>query len=203
MVVNKINPFKGWALQNFPFIEADFDALTNYELICKITEYLNTVITNQNELEEAYNTLLNGYKELYDYVNKYLTDMDEVKEDIKRIDTSLDEMIILINTNAHNISLLNEKIETEISSIRDYIDSKVEDLEEEIQNIQIGSINIYDPTTGLLSPLQTVINNIAAESNKDGLTASEFDLLDLTATAFDSYQITARDFDSQGKTILV
>lgn len=203
MVVNKINPFKGWALQNFPFIEADFDALTNYEMICKITEYLNTVITNQNELNEAYNTLLNGYKELYDYVNKYLTDMDEVKEDIKRIDTSLDEMTILINTNADNIRLLNERIETEISSIRDYIDEKVEDLEEEIQNIQIGSINIYDPTTGLLSPLQTVINNIAAESNKDGLTASEFDLLDLTATAFDVYQITARDFDSQGKTILV
>lgn len=203
MVVNKINPFKGWALQNFPFIEADFDALTNYEMICKITEYLNTVITNQNELNEAYNTLLNGYKELYDYVNKYLTDMDEVKEDIKRIDTSLDEMTILIDSNAHNISLLNERIETEISSIRDYIDEKVEDLEEEIQNIQIGSINIYDPTTGLLSPLQTVINNIAAESNKDGLTASEFDLLDLTATAFDAYQITARDFDSQGKTILV
>lgn len=203
MVVNKINPFKGWALQNFPFIEADFDALTNYEMICKITEYLNTVITNQNELNEAYNTLLNGYKELYDYVNTYLTDMDEVKEDIKRIDASLDNMTILINSNAHNISLLNERIETEISSVRDYIDEKVEDLEEEIQNIQIGSINIYDPTTGLLSPLQTVINNIAAESNKDGLTASEFDLLDLTATAFDAYQITARDFDSQGKTILV
>lgn len=203
MVVNKINPFKGWALQNFPFIEADFDALTNYEMICKITEYLNTVITNQNELNEVYNTLLNGYKELYDYVNKYLTDMDAVKEDIKRIDTSLDEMTILIDSNAHNISLLNERIETEISTIRDYIDEKVEDLEEEIQNIQIGSINIYDPTTGLLSPLQTVINNIAAESNKDGLTASEFDLLDLTATAFDAYQITARDFDSQGKTILV
>lgn len=203
MVVNKINPFKGWALQNFPFIEADFDALTNYEMICKITEYLNTVITNQNELNEAYNTLLNGYKELYDYLNTYLTDMDEVKEDIKRIDASLETMTTLINSNAHNISLLNERIETEISSVRDYIDGKVEDLEEEIQNIQIGSINIYDPTTGLLSPLQTVINNIAAESNKDGLTASEFDLLDLTATAFDAYQITARDFDSQGKTILV
>lgn len=203
MVVNKINPFKGWALQNFPFIEADFDALTNYEMICKITECLNEVINNQNELNEAYNTLLNGYKELYDYVNTYLTDMDEVKEDIKRIDASLDDMAILINTNTDNISLLNTRIETEISSVRDYIDSKVEDLEEEIQNIQIGSINIYDPTTGLLSPLQIVINNIAAESNKDGLTASEFDLLDLTATAFDAYQITARDFDSQGKTILV
>lgn len=203
MVVNKINPFKGWSLQNFPFIEADFDALTNYEMICKITEYLNTVITNQNELNEAYNTLLNGYKELYDYVNTYLTDIDEVKEDIKRIDASLETMTTLINSNAHNISLLNERIETEISSVRDYIDGKVEDLEEEIQNIQIGNINIYDPTTGLLSPIQTVINNIAAESNKDGLTASEFDLLDLTATAFDAYQITARDFDSQGKTILV
>ena len=50
---------------------------------------------------------------------------------------------------------------------------------------------------------QTVINNIYELSNKDGLTASEFDALNLTASGFDAYQITAYEFDSQGKTILV
>ena len=48
-----------------------------------------------------------------------------------------------------------------------------------------------------------VINNLYQLTNKDGLTATEFDALDLTATEFDAYQITAYEFDSAGKTILV
>ena len=31
----RLTPFKRCVLQNFPFIEADFDALTNYGLLCK------------------------------------------------------------------------------------------------------------------------------------------------------------------------
>ena len=38
---NHLPPFKWYVLQNFPFIEADFDAITNYQLLCKIVEYLN------------------------------------------------------------------------------------------------------------------------------------------------------------------
>lgn len=45
-----IPKFRRFVLQNFPFIEEDFDALTDYALICKVIEYLNTVITSQNEL---------------------------------------------------------------------------------------------------------------------------------------------------------
>ena len=35
-----LTPFKMQVLTNFPYIEADFDALTNYQLLCKIVEYL-------------------------------------------------------------------------------------------------------------------------------------------------------------------
>lgn len=45
-----IPKFRRFVIQNFPFIEEDFDALTDYALICKVIEYLNTVITSQNEL---------------------------------------------------------------------------------------------------------------------------------------------------------
>ena len=33
---NKITPFKWFILENFPFIEANFDALTEWQLFCKI-----------------------------------------------------------------------------------------------------------------------------------------------------------------------
>ena len=45
----KIPLFRRWVLQNFPFIEQDFDALTDYQLICKVVEYLNKVIEVTNE----------------------------------------------------------------------------------------------------------------------------------------------------------
>lgn len=203
MALNKLTPFKGWTLENFPFIEADFDALTNYELICKITEYINKVAEQQNSLNQIYIELYNGYKELYDYVNQYLVDIDEVKQAIARIDASLDELAADVLQNSQDIILINSRIDSVITELRAYVDSKVLMLEEEIQNIQIGDINVYDPTTGEILPLQIVINNLYGLSNKDGLTATEFDALDLTATEFDAYQITAYEFDSSGKTILV
>lgn len=203
MALNKLTPFKGWTLENFPFIEADFDALTNYELICKITEYINKVAEQQNSLNQIYIELYNGYKELYDYVNQYLVDIDEVKQAIQRIDASLDELAADVLQNSQDIILINSRIDSVITELRAYVDSKVLMLEEEIQNIQIGDINVYDPTTGEILPLQIVINNLYGLTNKDGLTATEFDALDLTATAFDAYQITAYEFDSSGKTILV
>ena len=199
----KLPPFKGWTLENFPFIEADFDALTNYELICKITEYINKMAENQNELNSIYQELYNGYKELYDYVNEYLTDVDDLKAAINRIDASLDSLSVSVLQNANNIAQTNLRINEVTAELKDYVDSKVVLLENEIQNLQIGSITLYDPTTGEILPLQEVINNLYGLSNTDGLTASEFDALDLTATSFDAYEITAYEFDSQGKVILV
>ena len=82
--INKINdknyipltPFKGWVLENFPFIEANFDAITNYELICKVTEYLNNVISNQNLVEQLGSELVQGYNNLVDYINNYFDNLD-------------------------------------------------------------------------------------------------------------------------------
>ena len=48
----KLPPFKWFVLQNFPFIEADFDAITYYQLLCKIVEYLNKVIDENNAIGE-------------------------------------------------------------------------------------------------------------------------------------------------------
>ena len=87
--------------------------------------------------------------------------------------------------------------------LKEYVDYQDSILDDKITNIQIGEISVYNPTNGLLQPLQTVINDLYGASNKDGLTATEFDALELTATSFDAYQITAYEFDSEGKTILV
>ena len=74
----KIGPFKGWVLENFPFIEADFDAITNYQLYCKIVEYLNKVIYNEQLLEIA-----------VDDITDYLNNLDLQDE----VNNKLDEMV--------------------------------------------------------------------------------------------------------------
>ena len=84
----KLHPFKRFVLQNFPFIEADFDALTNYELMAKIIEYLNQVIDNENVVEENVDSLYNAVVSLQNYINNYFDNLNVQEE----INNKLDEM---------------------------------------------------------------------------------------------------------------
>lgn len=84
----KLPPFKWFVLQNFPFIEADFDAITYYQLLSKIVEYLNKVIDENNAIREQTENLTNAFNELQDYVNHYFDNLDIQEE----INNKLDEM---------------------------------------------------------------------------------------------------------------
>lgn len=199
--------FKTWCLSNFPFMEDDIKALDNYHIMCKLYEYIKNIAGDVAKLTEEYTTLMEGYEEIKAYVDEYLKDIEEVEEAIVIINNRLDELAGQINVNTARIEEVNGNLTTLINNnfniLKSYIDNQVLALNEKIDNIQIGEIQIYDPTTGLVSPLQTVIDNLYSATNKDGLTATEFDALELTASGFDAYQITAYQFDSQGKTILV
>lgn len=70
MVYNtKIPLFRRWVLQNFPFIEQDFDALTDYQLICKVVEYLNKCIETVNASTEQIELLTNTVNQLQEYLD--------------------------------------------------------------------------------------------------------------------------------------
>lgn len=188
------------------------DSLSYYECLMWLCNYIEkTIVPALNENAEA-------VKEIQEYVDKYLEDMDEVKEQITYILENLQTLSNQVEQNTSDISDLYYKLDLQIGNLKTYIDElvyqnynilkqyidyNVEVLDNKITNIQIGEIQVYNPTNGLLQPLQQVLNDIAEQANKDGLTATEFDALDLTATAFDAYEITAHEFDSEGKIILV
>ena len=194
-------------LTNFPYIEEDFDALTTYELLCKIVEYLNKVIKNDNEQNTLIKELYDSFVELKDYVDKYLHDVSDLEEKINLINQELVIMNQKISNNTQEIENvrvdLTAIINTNYNTLKTSVDYNDAILDDKITNIEIGSISVYNPTNGLLEPLQEVINDLYANANRDGLTATEFDALELTATQFDAYEITAYEFDSQGKLILV
>ena len=96
----RIPKFRRFVLQNFPFIEQDFDALTYYELICKVVEFLNTVINSQNELitevgrfetdiTDNFDHLEGLFNDLKSYVDNYFDNLDVQEE----INNKLDAMV--------------------------------------------------------------------------------------------------------------
>lgn len=87
--MKNLTPFKLCVLQNFPFIEADFDAVTNYQLLCKVVEYLNKVIDNNNKQNNNISQLEQNFITLYNYVKDYFDNLDVQDE----INTKIDELI--------------------------------------------------------------------------------------------------------------
>lgn len=79
--------FKMFVLENFPFIAEDFDALTYYQMLCKIVEYLKDVIDNNKALQENQIGLLNAFNELQSYVNNYFDNLDVQEEINNKLDT--------------------------------------------------------------------------------------------------------------------
>ena len=84
----RIPKFRRAVIQNFPFIEEDFDALTDYGLICKIVEYLNKVIDKANYFDQQYEELNAAFVQLKSYVDNYFANLDVQEE----INNKLDEM---------------------------------------------------------------------------------------------------------------
>lgn len=84
-----LKPFKMFVLNNFPFIEEDFDALTNYALLCKIVHYLNNTIAQTNETAIENEKLKNDFNNLKNYVDNYFKNLDVQEE----INNKLDEII--------------------------------------------------------------------------------------------------------------
>lgn len=78
----KLTPFKMQVLQSFPFIDEDFDAITNYELLCKVVEYLNKTVNNVDLLNEKIEEFQNYFDNLdvQEEINNKLDEMAESGE---------------------------------------------------------------------------------------------------------------------------
>lgn len=84
----KLTPFKWFVLENFPFIEADFDALTEWQLFCKLEKEINKIINSENTLGTQVENVTNAFIDLQNYVNNYFENLDIQDE----INSKLNEM---------------------------------------------------------------------------------------------------------------
>lgn len=86
---NKLTPFKWFVLENFPFIEEDFDALTEWQLFCKLGKEMNKIINSENTLGTQMENVTNAFIDLQNYVNNYFDNLDVQDE----INNKLNQMV--------------------------------------------------------------------------------------------------------------
>ena len=160
------------------------------EMLRKFYKYLHELTTASKAMSE-------DIEEIRSEANTF---EDDIETEIQKINDILVEYDIKIERVKNELKVY---VNDEIANLRNYVDSEDALLNERIRQIEIGNIKVYDPTTGLLSPIQIVIDNLYDMGRSNALSASEYDALDLTATAYDGYNLTARDYDVNGKTLLV
>lgn len=160
------------------------------EMLRKFYQYLH-------ELTKASKEMSDDIVELRDEMSSF---EEQINLEIQRINELLISYDMKIDRIANELYVY---VDDKLINLKNYVDSQDNYLRERIEDIEVGKINVYDPTTGLYSPLQIVIDNIYDMGRSNALTSSEYDALELTATEFDGYQITAREYDINGKEILI
>ena len=131
-------PFK--QLTNFPYIEKDFDAVTDYQLLSKVVDYLNEVIANNNEQNTLMVRLRDAYIALQNYINNYFDNLDVQGE----INVKLDEM-------ARNGTLTN--------LIKEYVDPIYQTYENDMNE---NFIDLQNSVNNSIEVFNDKINNIVS-----------------------------------------
>lgn len=170
------------------------DMMTDVEFLLGVLKKLNEVIAQTNANTE--------------FINTYSGKIEQIEAEVAALRQEMTDFEIAINSSIaaqfNDIKIeLQSMIATALQQANAYTDARAAQLEEEIQQVSIGAISLFDPTTGLYSPLQVVIDNIYTLGRTDALSATEYDALDLTATAYDAYDLTAYEYDNNGKSLLV
>ena len=172
---------------------------TNWQDNLTYQEFLLGVLKKLNEVIERVNADAEFITEFNEKYTELLAEFEEVKNKVDTLDEEVNAEVDAKLTAFQ--SAIEVQIDTATEYLKAYSDLGDQRLEQEIQNIQLGQIQVNDPTTGITSPLQTVIDNLAGAS-KNALTATEYDALELTATNYDAEEITAYEYDFNGKAIL-
>lgn len=170
------------------------DMMTDVEYLLGILKKLNETIKQVNS-----NT---SFIEDYDgRIEAVESEIAALRSEMTTFETNINNTI---TTRFNEIRTeLQSMIATALIQANAYTDTTAAILRQEIQEIALGQIKVYDPTTGIINNLQATIDNLYGASRVNALTASEYDGLELMATDYDGRELTAVQYDREGKTLLV
>ena len=144
-----LTPFKRAVIQQFPFIEEDFDALTNYGLLSKIVEYLNTLLNSQNAVNEQTVALTNAFNALYDYVNNYFENLDVQEE----INIKLDELA----ESGELGNLMAKYIEPQFNELKADVNADIDEIRSIVNAVSSGNPIPVSSTSDMTDTTKTYL----------------------------------------------
>lgn len=174
---------------------------TNYQNNLTYAEFLLGVLKKLNEMVGTIN-------EHSDFIDNYAGQIEEMQKELAEFEQEWAQFKIDINKSiADQIAAFKVEVygalASQLTQLRSYVDVQDQALHDYIDQVALGQINVYNPATGQLQDLQTVINSLFDSSRENALTATEYDGLELTATYYDGQDISAYDYDTAGKTLLM
>lgn len=139
-----------WGMTNFPFVESDFDELTNYGMMQKLMKAVNDVIANENEVEQDMTNLFNAFTELQDYVNDYFDNLDVQDE----INAKLDQMAY----DGSLTALIKNYIDPIYQAYETEIDDEVSTLNARVNALSSGSPLVASSISGMTDTSRVYVN---------------------------------------------
>lgn len=80
-----VKPFRFWCQKVLPLVYDD--SLSYYELLCKVVDYVNNIISDLSVAEENIEAVRDAYSELENYVNNYFANLDVQDEINNKLDS--------------------------------------------------------------------------------------------------------------------
>ena len=72
------SPFYTFAIQNFPFLEKDFDALNDYQMMCQIFKYLDDKFKKLTKNMADFSKRLKKLKQILKLLKRKLTKQSKI-----------------------------------------------------------------------------------------------------------------------------
>lgn len=153
-----LTPFKNWLLlqintwgmTNFPFVESDFDELTNYGMMQKLMNAVNDVISNENEVEQDMTNLFKAFTELQSYVNDYFDNLDVQDEINNKLDQMAEDGTIT--------NLIKQYIDPIQSAFENDIQEQINVIDTKVTNIASGSPLVATSVSGMTETDRVYVN---------------------------------------------
>lgn len=146
-----------WGMTNFPFVESDFDELTNYAMMQKLMNAVNDVIENENLVEQDMTNLFGAFTELQNYVNTYFENLDVQDEINNKLDDLVEDgtLTTLISNYVNPyIDEQNERISEAITLQNTMITS----INAKVDNISTGKPLVASSTSGMTDTTRIYVN---------------------------------------------
>ena len=192
--MEKIEPIKlccGGLTRTLPLA---FDESMSYvELLYAMNNKLTEAINDLNQIIDDYSNIEVNFDEVYNRLN-------ELNNNIIKIKNYTDTLVS--NTDSELRRYTKLIVANDITGLNATIENVYTELDDKINDVVIGQIDVYNPTNAQIENINKVLSDIYNINRIYAITCDGFDNFKLTCDAYDLKQITAFDFDNYSLELL-